>query len=212
MNTEYDYLFKFIIVGNSCVGKTCLLMRFADDQFTESFVTTVGVDFSIRTIDLNDKVVKLQMWDCAGQERFRSIVGSYYRGAHGVILTYSTTDRSSFDSIKYWYTECKKNCNSNINFILVGTKSDLIKKREVSHEEGELLAKELEIQFVETSARLDVQVTQAFHNLSSIIMNKIVQSKLLSNGTHNAQPLHSNKPPLEIEPNKKSSLSCCNIS
>ncbi len=153
-------------------------MRYASDQFTESFVTTIGVDFSVRVIELDDKIIKLQLWDCAGQERFKSIVTSYYKGAHGVILTYSITNRLSFDNIKNWYVDCKNKCNKNVNFMLVGTKLDLEKNREVSHKEGEELAKQLGANFIETSAKLDIGVDIVFTELAKLTMNTFIIPKL----------------------------------
>ena len=124
-----DYLFKVILVGNSGVGKSSLLVRFADDTFTDNFMPTIGVDFKIRNNEVDGKVIKLQIWDTAGQERFKTIISSYYKGAHGIIVTYDITDRESFSAIQTWMAEVEKNCSDNISRILVGNKCDLESQR-----------------------------------------------------------------------------------
>uniref|UniRef100_A0AAQ4PK86 Uncharacterized protein n=1 Tax=Gasterosteus aculeatus aculeatus TaxID=481459 RepID=A0AAQ4PK86_GASAC len=100
VSSSSDYLFKLLLIGDSGVGKSCLLLRFADDTYTESYISTIGVDFKIRTIDMDSKTVKLQIWDTAGQERFRTITSSYYRGAHGIIIVYDVTDINTRFNIK----------------------------------------------------------------------------------------------------------------
>jgi len=125
MNTEYDYLFKLLLIGDSGVGKSCMLLRFADDTYTESYISTIGVDFKIRTISLDGKTIKLQIWDTAGQERFRTISSTYYRGAHGIIVVYDITNHESFANVKRWLTEIDKYARENVNKLLVGNKSDL---------------------------------------------------------------------------------------
>ena len=99
MNAEYDYLFKLLIIGDSGVGKSCLLLRFADGTYTDSYISTIGVDFKIHTVNLDGKIIKLQIWDTAGQERFRTITSSYYRGAHGIIVVYDVTDQDTFSKL-----------------------------------------------------------------------------------------------------------------
>jgi Ras-related protein Rab-1A len=132
---EYDFLFKIIILGDSGVGKTALLNRFSDDTFTETYSTTVGIDFKIRTISVEGKKIKLQMWDTAGQERFRTLVASYYRGAHGTILAYDVTKKSSFNNVRNWVKEIDSHNTEGITKIILANKVDL-PGREISHEVG----------------------------------------------------------------------------
>jgi Ras-related protein Rab-1A len=106
--------------------QSCLLLRFADDTFTESYLSTIGVDFKIRTIDLEDKTIKLQIWDTAGQERFRTITTSYYRGAHGILVAYDITARESFQNVKQWLHEARRHASDRVNLLLVGTKASMI--------------------------------------------------------------------------------------
>ena len=158
-----DYLFKLLLIGDSGVGKSCLLLRFADDTYTESYISTIGVDFvsaclatldvsrpcsdvcmqmcqKIRTIDLDGKTIKLQIWDTAGQERFRTITSSYYRGAHGIIVVYDVTDTDSFDNVKQWLHEIDRCACENVNKLLVGNKSDLTTKKAVDYNTAKVTA------------------------------------------------------------------------
>ena len=169
---EYDFLFKLLIIGDSGVGKSCLLLRFSDNIFTDSFISTIGVDFKIRTVSIGGVKIKLQIWDTAGQERFRTITSSYYRGAHGIIVVYDVTDQKSFDNIKKWLKEIDTFAGSTVQKLLVGNKSDLINERTVTTESGKGLADSLKIPFVETSAKDSTNVEEAFLLMANEIKEK----------------------------------------
>lgn len=196
-NSEYDYLFKLLLIGDSGVGKSCLMLRFADDTYTDSYISTIGVDFKIRTIELDGKTVKLQIWDTAGQERFRTITSSYYRGAHGIIIAYDTTDMESFNNVKDWVKEVEKYASHNVKFMLVGTKADLTAKRVVSHEVAAEMAEAHGWGFTETSAKLDTGVEEAFTRLTAEIKASTTAPSVKTGQTtvnvNNARPLGTGK-------------------
>ncbi|KAK1803091.1 hypothetical protein P4O66_021621 [Electrophorus voltai] len=173
MNPEYDYLFKLLLIGDSGVGKSCLLLRFADDMYTESYISTIGVDFKIRTIDLDGKTIKLQIWDTAGQERFRTITSSYYRGAHGIIVVYDVTDQETFTNVKQWLQEIDRYASKNVNKLLVGNKSDLTNKKVVNNKTAQDFADSLDIPFLEASAKNSINVEQAFMTMAAEIKKRM---------------------------------------
>ena len=173
----YHHLFKLLLIGDSGVGKSCLLLRFADDTFTESYISTIGVDFKIRTIEIEDKIVKIQIWDTAGQERFRTITSSYYRGAHGVIVVYDVTDQASFkNASQQWLREIDRYACENVNKLLVGNKCDLTTKKVVDYNEGKELADLNDICFLETSARNSSNVDEAFITIAQKILERVGNS------------------------------------
>lgn len=175
---EYDYLFKLLLIGDSGVGKSCLLLRFADDTYTESYISTIGVDFKIRTIELEGKTVKLQIWDTAGQERFRTITSSYYRGAHGIIVVYDVTDSETFSNVKQWLQEIDRYASEGVDKLLVGNKSDLTSKKVVEYSVAKEFADQLNIPFLETSAKNATNVEQAF-----LTMAKQIKDRMGTSGT-----------------------------
>merc|ERR1712176_1058193 len=146
--------------------------RFADDSFTDSYVTTIGVDFRFKTIPVEKKTVKLQIWDTAGQERFRTITSAYYRGADGIILVYDITDRESFAHVDDWLDEVNRYVNESTCKILVGNKCDLDTERQVSKEEAKKKAEDLGLAFVETSAKDATNVESAFQMMSAELISK----------------------------------------
>jgi len=177
---EYDYLFKLLLIGDSGVGKSCLLLRFADDTYTESYISTIGVDFKIRTLDLSGKTCKLQIWDTAGQERFRTITSSYYRGAHGIIVVYDVTDKESFNNVKHWMQEIEKYAADGVNKLLIGNKCDLSSKKVVSYDEAKELSDSLNVSFMETSAKNAHNVEQAFQKMAGDIKVRVASQQAAS--------------------------------
>uniref|UniRef100_A0A3Q2YK86 Ras-related protein Rab-13 n=1 Tax=Hippocampus comes TaxID=109280 RepID=A0A3Q2YK86_HIPCM len=156
MAKTYDYLFKLLLIGDSGVGKTCVLFRFSEDAFNSTFISTIGIDFKIRTIELDGKKIKLQIWDTAGQERFRTITTAYYRG--GIMLVYDITNEKSFDNIKNWIRNIEEHASADVERMVLGNKCDVNDKRQVSKERGEKLALEYGIKFMETSAKANINV------------------------------------------------------
>jgi len=180
ISQEYDYLFKVLIIGDSAVGKSCMLMRFAEDTWTESFISTIGVDFKIRSVELDGKAIRLQIWDTAGQERFRTITSSYYRGAHGIIVVYDVTDGESFNNVKMWLSEIDRYAAQNVCKILIGNKSDLADKRAVTRAEAQEFADSLGIDYLETSARNDTNIEKTFMTISGKILSRFRTQALRS--------------------------------
>jgi len=189
LNSEYDYLFKLLLIGDSGVGKSCLLLRFADDTYTESYISTIGVDFKIRTIQLEGKTIKLQIWDTAGQERFRTITSSYYRGAHGIIVVYDVTEMETFNNVKQWLHEIDRYATEGVNKLLVGNKSDLISKRVVDTATAKDLADSLSIPFLETSAKSATNVEQAFMTMAGEIKTRMATTPTARLGNQAALPV-----------------------
>ena len=205
-NQEYDYLFKLLLIGNSSVGKSSLLVRFVDDVWEENFVPTIGVDFKLKTLDVNGKKVKLQIWDTAGQERFKNITASYYRGGHGVLVVYDITDRDSFTNLTSWLIEIEKNANKNVFKLLIGNKNDLESERKVTTEEGKEFADSNGMKFIETSAKTADKVYEAFELLTKeIIKNNLNKDKVITNKA-TERKIELNK---GADLNKKKKEGCC---
>jgi len=172
---SYSYLFKYIINGDTNSGKSCLLTQFTDGQFNERHDVTIVVEFGSKIIDIDDKQIKLQIWDTAGQEHFRSITRQYYRGATGILLVYDVTRRETFTNVYGWLEEVNHHANQDQDktVILVGNKCDLEEERQVSTEEGAAFAKSNGLLFLETSAKTGHNVDEAFLVPAKDIYEKI---------------------------------------
>lgn len=176
MAREYDHLFKLLIIGDSGVGKSSLLLRFADNTFSGNYITTIGVDFKIRTIEVDGEKVKLQIWDTAGQERFRTITSTYYRGTHGVIVVYDVTSGESFANVKRWLHEIEQNCDV-VNRILVGNKNDAPDRKVVLTEDAQRFADQMGIQLFETSAKENINVEEMFNAITRLVLKMKKEQK-----------------------------------
>lgn len=191
--SKYDNHIKIIVVGNSGVGKTCLISRFIDDKFSPSFITTIGIDFRQKIIHHAGKTICIQLWDTAGQERFRSITNSYYRGANGVIFVYDVTNRASFHAIDKWIKDAETRMNQNFIKILVGCKVDTQRNRTVSNDEGIEFAKRNKMSYFECSAKTRKNINEIFSQICDL--------------SHYSSNIHSEK--LYLHPNNSNNNRCC---
>ena len=190
-----DYLFKYLFIGNKYVGKASLNYRFVEDDFSDDFVTAKGaiwVDFRIKTIEINSKICKLQIWNPdKGGERFKNICLSYYRGADAIILTYDITSLETFENLNYWLTEIDKNAPKDVYKILVGAKCDLENKREISIQQGKDFAEKYNMKFFETSSKKSINVFELFTTLTKELI-KIKEAKKCQNSKHNVISKNNN--------------------
>ncbi|KAJ3228319.1 GTP-binding protein [Clydaea vesicula] len=160
---------KLLIIGESGAGKSSILLRFIDDSFSHSFITTIGIDFKIKTVEIDGKLIKLQIWDTAGQERFRNITNAYYRGAMGIFIVYDVTDRKSFESLNEWKRNVEKLSTKDVTVILIGNKCDMESDRKISIEEGRAKANEFNCNFFETSSKNNIGIEEAFLTMAKDI-------------------------------------------
>nr|CAB3265363.1 ras-related protein Rab-26-like [Phallusia mammillata] len=172
-STEFDLTFKVMLIGDSGVGKTCLLVRYKDGGFLGgNFISTVGVDFKNKIVTVEDKRIKLQIWDTAGQERFRSMTHGFFRDAHALILVYDICNAASFSNVMGWMSDIRRHAAPKVTLMLVGNKSDCSAKREVLYRDGERLAQENNIAFLETSAKTGSNVDVAFMGVAKELFQK----------------------------------------
>ena len=170
---SHTYQFKYIIIGDAAVGKSCIMLNFLDKRFRPEHDLTIGVEFGSKIVEIKDIKVKLQIWDTAGSESFKSITRSYYRSAAGCLLVFDITRRESFANLTEWLNEARFNGNSSMSIILVGNKSDLEDQRVISYEEGLRFAKDNGMNYLETSALTGTNISQAFNDVGNSILSKI---------------------------------------
>ena len=154
MEASEPPLYKILLLGDSTVGKTCFLLRYVDDSFLDLHMATIGLDYRLKTLILEEqKIVKVQLWDTAGQDKFRAITRNYYKGASGIILIFDVTNVKSYENIKKWINEIKEEISEKVAIVLIGNKIDNVQERKISKEQGDKLASEIGVKFFETSAK-----------------------------------------------------------
>ena len=172
-NQTYEYMFKFVVLGEASVGKSCIILNFVEQKPREYYQITIACDYATRTINTDNKNIRIQIWDTAGAENFRSITMSYYRHCIAAVVVYDISNKKSFESIMEWLEKLRDNSHEQINVILVGNKTDLESKREVTYDEGKNFADEQEIDFVETCAFEYETVEALFIKVTNKILDKI---------------------------------------
>ena len=171
-SNSYELLYKIIIIGDTCVGKSNILSRYLKDEFREDSKSTVGVELGTKFLKVKEVGTKIQIWDTAGQERYKSITSSYYKGSHGCFIVYDITNEASFENVDKWYQQAQKEASKDVSIILVGNKCDLEEQRKVSKEKGEEKAKQFNIPFFETSALSKIKIDDIFNEMVNNIFER----------------------------------------
>ena len=175
---KYDYLVKLVIIGDTAVGKTNILLRYVNEQYKATHITTIGVDFKIKSINVDGIRIRMQIWDTAGQERFKTITETYYKGAAGVVLVYSVTDRKTFNSLENWIKQINDSQPESMCKIIVGNKVDCSQaERQVTTAEGEQLAKKYGVPFIETSALDNLNIGETFATIAKDIKGQLMKGE-----------------------------------
>jgi len=204
LSKQYDDLFKLVIIGDSGVGKSCLLLRFADDTFTENYYSTIGVDFRFKCLEIGERKCKLQIWDTAGQERFKTVTSAYYRGADGIIIVFDQTDRDSYKNVQNWIEDISRYSTDEPIKIIFANKDDVMnEKKSVNNLDITELEKKTGLEVIKTSAKTGEKVVYAFE--------KLTQKLLLERNSRKMSRGYSLEPPVPVEGRfapKKGCLSC----
>jgi small GTP-binding protein len=198
MTMIYDKVYKVLLLGDSSVGKTCFMSRYVDDRFEHTHISTIGLDYRLKTMKIGNDNIKIQIWDTAGQDRFKSITRTYFKGANGVLLLYDITSMNSFRNIKNWLDQIKENTSDKLVVVLVGNKCDLDSERQISVDDGKQLAEHYGIKFFfETSVKKNINVNECFEVLFKELHKDFVNEKVDNEGMIN----------LNVKKGKKSK--CC---
>ena len=197
--------FKTVIIGEAGVGKTSIVQQFVNKCFQEKYVETIGVEFFTKTFKINDKIIKAEIWDTAGSERFASITKNYYRGADGALIVYDISNKTTFDNVENWFNDLKNACKEEAFIILIGNKNDLENQRQVSNNMLINLGKNLGIAVMETSAKDDYNINESFYLLIKEIYRKFVKN----NGSSNEKNDIGEGMVLKVENTKKKEKGGC---
>jgi len=204
---NFDFLFKIVLIGDASVGKTCVVQRFKSGTFTERLGSTIGVDFSMKTLDIDGKRVKLQVWDTAGQERFRTITQSYYRSANGVIIAYDITNAETFRSVDHWLEDVQRYTSKDICKVLIGNKSDLETKRQIAESDAQAYSeRQGMLTFMETSAKNSTNVNEIFEMIARTLKRQHEGGEPLTQGVADTVQLGSAS---STQVGASSSYGCC---
>ncbi|XP_070698475.1 ras-related protein Rab-15-like [Pempheris klunzingeri] len=170
MAKQYDVLFRLLMLGDSGVGKTCMLCRFTDSEFDPLHISTIGVDFKMKTLEIDGIKVRVQIWDTAGQERYQTITKQYYRRAQGIIFVYDITNKASFQHLAKWASDVDECAPDTVQRILVGNKSDEVLRRQVTKDQGSKLAETYGMEFFETSASTSRNIQESFTRVAELVL------------------------------------------
>lgn len=204
VDRNYDRLFKVLLCGDSGVGKTCLISQFTDQQIRKSHITTIGIDFKLKTLLIDGNRVRLQIWDTAGQERFETLTAQYYRRAQGIMLVYDITHEQSFANVSKWLRNIEENAVEDVKLVLVGNKVDLEDQRQVTLRRGEKLARQHKVEFFETSAWKNISIAESFTSLTRSILNNVEKTTERSNSVHQSKVVLTSE-----SSNAGGSWTCC---
>ena len=186
-NKYSESLFKILLLGDSGVGKSCIIIRYIENNFSNNLMNSIGVDFKLKNIEIDSKKIKLQIWDTAGQERFKTITTSYYKGAHAILVVFDITDRDSFDHVRNWMADIDKFAKEGVLRILVGNKCDLMNNRQVSTEEAKEIANKYGIKYIETSAKDTINIDDLFISTAKYLLSKQIGGTGTGKGTQNGK-------------------------
>ena len=209
VNEKEDYTFKYIIIGNAAVGKSNISFRFTKGKFSEKYQATIGMEFTYKNVKIGEKIYRIQIWDTAGQECFKSVSRGYYKSSVCALVVYDITNRKSFDNVIEWIEECKNNGPQTVTMVLVGNKSDLKEMRNISYEEGEELANRFNMMFFETSALNGDNIDKLFNDTAETIVKKMENNYYDLSNEDCGIKLGSGKKKINLNDEPKNKKKCC---